>query len=163
MSSFVFSVAIIGVMSLFYNKGYDAGFNQATKDALVTHTEELELMFIESEDLEKKINKIDMFYTSQQVELRKEISRLKTEVILYEQKNRNRCLVFDHDWVLMHDEAARLSGQTNEPTASMDDDTARTIDNNNELSVIVNNYSSCALYIEQLKALQEYIKASLSQ
>lgn len=163
MSSFVFTIAMIGAMSLSYTKGYDAGFNQATKEALVTHTEELELMFIESEDLEKKFNKIDMFYTSQQVELRKEISRLKKEVILYEQKNRNRCLVLDHDWVLMHDEAARLSGKTNKPAASLDDDTARAINDNNKLSVIVNNYSSCALYIKQLKALQEYIKASSTQ
>lgn len=163
LSIIVLGIAITSALCGIYSKGYQVGYNEAKFNSLMMHTEELGIIFIESEKLEEEINNLDISYTLQQIEMRKEISRLKMEAVRYEQNKRNRCMVLDHNWVLMHNEAASLSRTTNTTSTGLDDGKPKTIEKDNQISVIVDNYSTCALYIEQLKALQDYVKLILTQ
>lgn len=163
LPTIILIIAIIGGICGVYNKGYNSGFDSATREALVAHTEEIQLMFIESKEFQEKIDEIDLFYTLQQIKLRKEISRLKGEAIRYEQNKHNRCMVLNHEWVRMHNEAASLSKTTNTTSTGMDDGNAGAFEDNTKINIVVENYSTCALYIQQLKALQDYVTLILTQ
>ena len=108
LPTIVLSLATIGLLSAVYTKGYQSGFLEANTDALIQHADELQLIFLESEEFQKKMESLDLSYTTQQIKLRDEISNLKTKVTLYEQTKQNNCVVFDNEWVYMHDTAARI-------------------------------------------------------
>lgn len=166
--SIAFSALAIGSTFLMaYKQGHIDGYQKSELE----HKRVEILMSQKSDqkisDLRNRLEILD----SEKAIAQKIISDLQQEVITaasnYEpQKKINGscdCKRLDAKWVRIHDAAANVQAVRNSSATSLVDGKAGAISHDRgttkkrALEVVTKNYTNCALYLEQIKGLQEYI------
>ena len=156
-------VGLALLVSAVYHTGYRSGFDKAENNFLEQNQDDLQLLFLESEELQDDIAILDNQYVISKNQLESKIELLQDEINRYDENaNNSSCIGIDASWVRMHNDAAALSTDSTPTTPGLVDDTTGGIDHIRIIRVIADNYALCARHKEQLEALQDYVKLLLA-
>lgn len=158
-----FILLIIGLVLVawkIYAIGFDAGYSEINTAALEGKNAQYEKLQKERDALADRVSRIDQKFTSEKIDLQKQIDQLKKEAANYEPPKETTCDNdnLDPEWVRVHNSAADLSRVQNPESSSVDDGKPGAATKNQAIATIADNYATCAVHINQLKGLQDFIR-----
>lgn len=157
-----------------YEYGYNAGLSHGLNEANQASLELVGKLKSEKLNIIKELANVDQKYTDDLLTMQERINNAKREANEYKHithvGDAADCPNVSDEWVLVHDTAAdlsslsSLSGIRDAETTGVDDGKAKTVENyqrqytkKQAIQVITDNYAQCAEYINQLRALQDYV------
>lgn len=152
---------------LAFDYGYDSGMANGLNQVNQANQDLLNKMEKEKQALANDLSQLDQKYTSDMVTMREKIDDAKKQATKYTppQKNECDCSDLDNEWVRVHDTAASVSGIRGASATSVDDGQTEAVKNDRPdhskkraIEVITDNYAECSIYINQLEALQGFVK-----
>ena len=157
----ILGLVALGSIALWqvYEVGYDVGYATLSQEHYLNYQEQLEIASNRVELLSDRLVALDQKATREKLVLMDAIEALEERARNYESHVNDACL--DGEWLRVHNAAADLSKGANPPATSVDDANARGVAKGEALTVIVENYGQCALYIKQIEGLQSYIREIL--
>lgn len=157
VSTFICVTLVVFLLWRSYEMGFDAGYNTVFEDSLISYQKQIDNANQKALHMTNALIDLDVEMTKKNMDLRHEIFELKA--LSHNYVPSNQCL--DANWLHIHDTAARLPEGEDAATASVDDGKTAGPKADQALKVVVDNYSECALYINQITSLQGYIRAVL--
>ena len=87
-------VGLALLVAAVYQAGYRSGFDNAENDFLEQNQNDLQLLFLESEELQDNIEILDNRYVTSKNQLESKIKLLQDEINRYDKNANNRSLLY---------------------------------------------------------------------
>lgn len=163
----VIMLVVIASVGLAFNIGVDYGVSKNVSEITQKHNEQMSEIRQQKEKIQAQLNQVDERYTRDMLAMQQKIDEAKKQAAQYEppQKTSCNCDGIDSEWVRIHNTAANVSSVRGTKATGVDDGEAKATQDNTgaskkqALEVVTDNYATCAVYINQLEALQEYVSS----
>lgn len=158
---------VLASLGLSFEIGVSYGVSKNTNELNEIHKNQMATIRQEKQKIQSQLDQVDERYTRDMLAMQTKIDEAKKQAAKYEPpaKNNCDCSSLDNEWVRVHNAAANVSSVRGATATGVDDGQAEAIKNDRgasrkqALEVVTDNYATCAVYINQLNALQEYVSS----